>query len=209
MYIVAGSITVLWSFVVLLFMEPDPVHAKRLTEREKFIAVSRVRVNNSGVRNTHFKTKQLWEVLSSAQFWLLVGVATFMVTINTINTVFLPIIIRGMGFSGLNALLLTVPVGVIGTILTLGPCWAMQLLSKHNLRTYTIAFLGGCMILASCLLWQKPNMNNGTKLFCLYLSNVFPGAYALLMNLAIMNAAGYTKRTLTSAGLFVGYCIGT
>ncbi|KAK0285052.1 hypothetical protein LTR35_005253 [Friedmanniomyces endolithicus] len=70
MYLVAGAITILWAFVILLLMPPDPIRAKRFTEREKYIAVARMRENNSGVRNTHFKIEQLWETLRDLRFWL-------------------------------------------------------------------------------------------------------------------------------------------
>lgn len=70
MYIVAGSITILWAFVILFFMPPDPIRAKGFSDRERYIAVARMRVNNSGVRNTHFKVEQLWELLRDLKFWL-------------------------------------------------------------------------------------------------------------------------------------------
>lgn len=70
MYIVAGSITILWAFVILFFMPPDPIRAKGFSDRERYIAVARMRVNNSGVRNTHFKIEQLWELLRDIKFWL-------------------------------------------------------------------------------------------------------------------------------------------
>ncbi|KAF4334033.1 permease of the major facilitator superfamily [Fusarium beomiforme] len=68
MFIFAGCITIFWAFVILLCMDSDPITAKHLNEREKFIAVSRLRVNNSGVRNTHFKKEQVFEALKSPLF---------------------------------------------------------------------------------------------------------------------------------------------
>ncbi|KAL4988559.1 hypothetical protein BDW68DRAFT_176839 [Aspergillus falconensis] len=32
--------------------------------------------------------------------------------------------------------------------------------------------------------------------------------YAVLMGLQIANIAGYTKRSLSSSGLYIGYCLG-
>src|SRR6201999_1536773 len=51
MYLVAGSLTILWSVVILFFMPPDPIRAKGFDERERYIAVARLRTNNAGVRN--------------------------------------------------------------------------------------------------------------------------------------------------------------
>ena len=35
MCLFAGSITILWSFVILFFLQPDPVRGKKLAERER------------------------------------------------------------------------------------------------------------------------------------------------------------------------------
>lgn len=82
MYIVAGSITIIWAFAILFLMPPDPIRAKRFTDREKYIAVARMRVNNSGVRNTHFKVAQLWELLVDLRFWLCFFMALTMLVAN-------------------------------------------------------------------------------------------------------------------------------
>ncbi|KIY04069.1 uncharacterized protein Z520_00761 [Fonsecaea multimorphosa CBS 102226] len=208
MYIFAGSITTLWAVPIFFFMEPDPVHAKSLSEREKFIAISRIKVNNTGVRNTHFKTKQLGEILMSLKFWLLAGMGLCITAISTISTVFLPILIAGMGFSGFNALLLSVPVGVVSTFLCIVTTWTCRVLSKYNPRTWGIFVCGVCMLLTAAIMWKVPHAPIGAKLFLLYLIQCFPGCYALIMDLSIANTAGYTKRTLMSAGLYFGYCVG-
>lgn len=62
MYLVAGIVTMLWSIVILFYMPPDPIRARGLTERERYIAVARMRSNNAGVRNKYFKSEQVLEV---------------------------------------------------------------------------------------------------------------------------------------------------
>ncbi|KIW17549.1 hypothetical protein PV08_04743 [Exophiala spinifera] len=208
MFIVAGVITTLWAFVILFVLESDPIHAKSLNEREKFIAISRLRENNSGIRNRHFKAPQLWELLTSAHFWLVFFMAVTINVSNAVPTTFNPIIIKAMGFSGLNALLLTMPTGGVGLVTTLGTAFLMAKYSKHNLRTLVIAGEVSLMLLSCCLMWQLPHAAVGARLFFLYLLSFYPAAYSLIMNLSIANAAGYTKRALTSSGLFVGYCCG-
>ncbi|KIW87270.1 uncharacterized protein Z519_12173 [Cladophialophora bantiana CBS 173.52] len=208
MFIVAGVITSLWAFVILFVMESDPIHAKSLNEREKFIAVSRLRENNAGVRNTHFKASQLWELLTSAHFWLIVSMSLTINVSNAVPTTFNPIIIASMGFSGFNALLLTIPVGASGVIFTIGTAWLMQKFSQKNWRSFTVCFEVLVILLVCVLFWQCPEMPVGGKLVLIYLLSVYPAAYAIMMNLAVANTAGYTKRALTSSGMFVGYCLG-
>jgi MFS family permease len=95
MYIVAGAITVLWAFVILFFMPADPIRAKGFSDRERYIAVARMRENNSGVRNKHFKVEQVWESLRDVRFWLIFSIAFLMMIANGPVSSFIPIIING------------------------------------------------------------------------------------------------------------------
>lgn len=82
MYLVAGAITICWSFVILFFMPPDPIRMRGLTERERYIAVARMRVNNAGVRNTHFKKHHVIEVLKDIRFWIVFAMAFLIMIAN-------------------------------------------------------------------------------------------------------------------------------
>lgn len=70
MYYFAGAITITWGMLILIVLPPDPVRAKGFDRREKYILVARLRSNNSGVRNTHFKLDQVKELLLDVKFWL-------------------------------------------------------------------------------------------------------------------------------------------
>ena len=206
MYIVAGSITVLWSFVILFFMPPDPIRAKAFNEREKYIAVARMRTNNTGVRNTHFKRAQLFELLVDLKFWMMFSMAFTILVANGPVSTFTPIIINSLGFSGLNSLLLIMPAGFItGTIQLVVPYLAM----KHKgWRCYLVAITICGTILGSLLLWRLPQSAKGAKLFAVYILASYGGGYGVLMGIQIANTAGYTKRSCGSSGMFVGYCFG-
>lgn len=206
MYVVAGAITILWALIILFFMPSDPINAKGFSERERYIAVSRMRENNSGVRNTHFKVEQVWESLVDIRFWLVFAMAFLIMIANGPVSSFIPIIISGFGYNRLNSLLLTMPSGVvIGTIELLAPYLAYRI---PRIRTWIIAICQTGTILASILLWQLPRDAKGGLLFSCYILATFGGGYAVLMGLQIANTAGYTKRSVTSSGIFVGYCLG-
>jgi hypothetical protein len=95
MYLVAGSITVLWAVVIFFLLPPDPIRAKGFNERERYIAVARMRQNNSGVRNTHFKIEQVRESLCDIKFWLIFSIAFLLMIANGPVSSFIPIIISG------------------------------------------------------------------------------------------------------------------
>lgn len=207
MYLVAGSITILWSFVILFLMPPDPIRAKRFTDRERYIAVARMRINNSGVRNTHFKKEQLYELLLDVRFWLVFIMAFCILVANGPVSTFIPIIINQLGFSGLNSLLLVMPAGfIIGTIELSIPYLAYKF---PGWRAYLVTITVCGTILGSFLLWLLPQTQTGARLFGVYILASYGGGYAVLMSMQIANTAGYTKRSVGSSGMFVGYCLGT
>ncbi|KAK5101135.1 hypothetical protein LTS08_004741 [Lithohypha guttulata] len=207
MYLVAGAITILWSIVILFYMPPDPIRMRGLSDRERYIAVARMRVNNAGVRNTHFKWKQAVEVLYDIRFWIVFAIAFLMMIANGPVSSFIPIIINDFGFSTLNSLLLVMPAGaIIGTVELLAPYLAYKF---PGIRTYLVFACQLGTITASVLLWQLPrNGSTGAKLFACYILATFGGGYAVLMGVQTANTAGYTKKSVTASGIFLGYCLG-
>lgn len=75
MYYFAGSITIVWGIALFFLLPPDPVRARGFDERERYVMVARLRSNNSGVRNTHFKGAQVVELLLDVKFWLMFSIA--------------------------------------------------------------------------------------------------------------------------------------
>lgn len=94
---------------------------------------------------------------------------------------------------------------VIGTIE-----WTVPYLCYRykGLRSYMVAITVSVTILASLLLWKLPQSATGAKLFAVFILAAYGGGYAVLMSLQIANTAGYTKRSVGSSGMFVGYCLG-
>ena len=206
MFLVAGSLTILWSFVILFTMPADPVRARGFNDRERYIAVARLRENNSGVRNTHFKIEPAKELVLDVKFWLVFLISFFMLFVNGPVSTYMPIIISQLGFSGFSSLLLAMPAGaIIGTVQLMTPWLAMK---YKNMRCWVIMITVAVSLLAALLLWHLPITAAGGRLFAVYILSFIGGGYACLMGLTVANCAGYTKRSLSSSGVFVGYCLG-
>lgn len=208
MYLVAGAITIVWGIVVLLLLPPDPIRAKGFNERERYICVARMRTNNSGVRNTHYKPEQVKELLLDVRFWMMFFTAFFCMIGNGPVSTFTPIIINSLGFNTLNSLLLVMPAGFFaGTQQLLVPYLAYKF-ARHNIRTWLAAICQMITVLASLLLLLLPLSATAGMLVACYILPSLGGAYAILMGLQIANIAGYTKRTVASSGIYIGYCLG-
>lgn len=206
MFLVGGVMTILWAFVILFFLPPDPIRAKGFTERERYIAVARLRVNNAGVRNKHFKKQQIVELLMDEKFWLVLIMGYLsMIAAAPVNT-FVPIIVSGFGFNTLNTLLLLMPAGIVAGSLILGATYTAY--KFPGMRTYIIFVCELTTVFASLLLWLLPRSALGGLLFGCYILCGFSCAWGVLMGLSIANAAGYTKRAASSSGIYMGYCLG-
>lgn len=77
MYYFAGAVTIAWGVGILFVLPPDPIRVKGFDAREKYLMVARLRTNNNGVRNTHFKLDQVKELCLDVRFWLAFWMATY------------------------------------------------------------------------------------------------------------------------------------
>jgi MFS family permease len=68
-FMFCGLLTVAYSFVVLVFMPDSPMKAKYLNERERLIAVQRLRANQMGIQSGEWKWDQVWETFIDLKTW--------------------------------------------------------------------------------------------------------------------------------------------
>lgn len=206
MYLVAGCVTIAWAFILLFFLPSDPTLAPGLTDRERFITISRLVKNNTGVRSTHFKWNEAWELFFDIKFWILVTIAFLTMITNGPVTTFVPLFISGFGFSQFSSLLLVIPLSFLSG---LGQLLSTFLAGKvQGSRSYIMAFCQIGPIVGALLSWNLPRSEKGGLLFATYILVGYASTYAVLMGLQLANTAGYTKRSLASAGIFLGYCLG-
>lgn len=206
MFLVAGAITILWAMVIFFCLPADPIRAKGFTTRERYIAVARMQENNSGVRNIHWKGTQVTESLLDVRFWLHFFIALLLEIANGAYSTFTPIIVQGFGFNALNSLLLTIPAGFVVGSIELGAAYAAY--KFKNRRCLIMLCCQVPTVVSAILQWQLPRSNKGGLLFAAYILASFGGTYCVLLGVVMANSAGYTKRTVNAAGVFIGYCVG-
>lgn len=110
-FLIIGALCCIWGIVITIFMPDSPVTAKFLSTHEKRIAVERLKGNQTGVENKHFKMYQLKEAFLDPKLYLfyLLGVVGNVPNGGISN--FGTIIIKGFGFSTLVTTLMQVPYG--------------------------------------------------------------------------------------------------
>lgn len=204
-FLLCGGFTVLWSFVVYFCLPDSPLQAQWLSEREKAIAIERLRENRTGVKSTQFKWEQALEALRDPQVWLFALWSGISQILN-IGGSFLPLIIKDMGFTGLETTLLTLPVGGVECVAMLVGGTMSSYFGKG--RTI-IMFAVACPTLVGTVLLQTmPLTATWTRAAGTWLLLCIPASYAILLSLIASNIAGTTKKVTTTLICFVFFCVG-
>ncbi|KAK6072788.1 major facilitator superfamily transporter [Seiridium cupressi] len=205
-FLIWGAITAAWGVVLVFLLPGSPLKANFLTEHERALAVDRVKANNTGIENEHFKLKQFVEAMLDPKTWLLF---LFAVTSNSPNgglTTFQGLIIKGMGFSTLQTTLIQMPSGAVQLVACPLACFFASRIKDSRLTVMLVClapFLAGV-----CGLWLIDDTKPYGRLVCLWISFTYTATWTLSMAVATANTAGHTKKITTNAMLLIGYCLG-
>lgn len=192
LFLVLGSVTVLWS-VALFFCLPDsPLTTKGLTEAERAIAIRRLERNNAGTISHAFNKSQFFEAFRDFKLYsctliiLLTGVPSG--AIGTFGTV----VINGFGFSHFDSLALTCPIGAITALAILITGYTTRKLS--NVRYFAIMVCALISIAGAVICWVGPRSDRGLLFAGIFLMAVQVAAGGLAVSLAASNIAGHTSK---------------
>jgi sugar phosphate permease len=218
-FMFAGILTIFWSVVLWFFLPDDPTRAKFFNDRERFVALERVRDNNSGIVSHVYKWAHVKEVLKDVQVWLCVTITFAVVSNNAITGTFASIIISNLGYNALQSLALQVPSGFWGVskftrkalmakfVIACGP--ALLISKTNNYRLVIFTILGVISIAGSAILYAAPKTSTGLLLAGYYLNNCYVAMPNLLFSLVAANIGGRTKKGLVNALVFCAYCCGS
>ena len=178
-----------------------------LTDKEKLVAIDRVSQNMIGIKDKKFKPHHIKEVFMDPKVYLLCA-SGFAIGIASGGLgYFGSAIIKGFGFSGLDATLLQLPTGILEFIVLPISGWIAS--RYKNVRIYVTVVtllipLGGFLGIRLTGLEHRWRLVGSTWL--LYISAVGP---AMCYSLLAANFAGHTKRAFINGLWFVVWSAGT
>ncbi|KAF7346810.1 MFS general substrate transporter [Mycena sanguinolenta] len=202
--IITGILTFLTSLSFWFFFPDSPTNAWFLTPEERAIAVMRIKANQTGVENKHFKKEQMIEALTDPKTWLF---ALFSALDNVPNSLTnqRQIIVSSFGFTTLQTTLLTCVDGVI-EIVTI---WTgVNISARLDSRAWVAFFYFIPNVLGTILVNVLPWSNKIGLLFSVWTAEVGTTGFVLSLSWVSAVTAGHTKRVTTNAIMLGAYCIG-
>ncbi|PFH53712.1 hypothetical protein AMATHDRAFT_54146 [Amanita thiersii Skay4041] len=135
-----GILTVVVAFISYFFMHDYPSTARFLAPREKQLVVQMLKEDTQGLA-THFDKKFVWQALTDYKSYLHIFIYIGLLIPVYAIALFLPTIIKSLGYSAAQAQLLTIPPFAAGCVATIGVgLWS----DKLNLRGPFL--IGGCLL---------------------------------------------------------------
>lgn len=106
-FILFGGLAFVAGTVVLLFLPSSPATARFLSEREKVVALERIRSGQSGTISHVWKKAQGFEALKDIKTWLLFTCMIVVSVPNAAITSFQSILVKSFGFASSSSRLTT------------------------------------------------------------------------------------------------------
>lgn len=204
LFIVEGCMTMVVGIAFYIHIPDNPSKAWFLTDEEKALVVERIKTNEQGFGNKHFKSYQFKEAVTDIQTWLffLFGLATDIP--NGAVTNFSAILLADdFGYSTTQTMLMGMPGGGVEIVGCIFFAWCARFV-KHRLAVAEFSIM--ISLMAVCMLAFAKNMH--AQLAGLYLTSIMPVGIICSLSCFSSNTAGHTKKLTTNAIYLIGYCVG-
>ncbi|KAH9223914.1 major facilitator superfamily domain-containing protein [Leptodontidium sp. 2 PMI_412] len=205
-FIIFGAITIVWA-VSLFYTLPDtPMNARFLSKEDRIKAIERVKENLTGIKNNRWKKHQAIDALTDPKSWFIFFIGLCCNIPNGGITGFGSIVIKGLGFSTLNTLLVQMLAVVFQAIYVLGATGGSTYLT--NTRTYWMALMMVISLVGTVMIRSIEHSNIWGRFMGYCLLIAFSANFPMSLTMVAANTGGFTKKTTVSSMVFVAYTVG-
>ncbi|KAF8256528.1 major facilitator superfamily domain-containing protein [Lactarius quietus] len=202
--IIMGALTLVTAALFFFLFPDSPTNAWFLTIDKRVKAVQRIKENQTGIENKHFKKNQMIEALTD-KTWLFALFAALANVPNSITNQF-QIIISSFGFTPLKTTLLGSVNGVVQIIAIYSGVTIASRIPNSRAWVAIIYYIPN--ILGVFLVNFLPWHDRVGLLFSVWLSAIATTGYVIAIAWVSQTTAGHTKRITTNAIILTWYCIG-
>jgi hypothetical protein len=184
----------------------NPLEAKWLSEREKYMLIQRKAIDNTGMESKTFKKEQIWEALTDLKTWLIWFAIVALQVPNGGLTTFNTLIIQGLGFDNEKTALLAMPPGAMSTLSGIGLSYLAATTRRY--RTVIVAVSILLPLVGAIICYTLPRTNLAGQLIGLYILYTYWAPYVTLVSIYQANIAGHTKKVFLFAWFYVSWATG-
>jgi len=204
-FLLTGLLTASVGIVFLFVMPDNQMNARFLSKEDRVLAIERIRSNQQGVGNKHWKLYQLKEALLDPLTWAFFFYALVADIPNGGISNFFSLLITSFGYTPQQSLLYGTPGGAVEVVSLI----ASGFLGDYFGQRILVSCVGLCIsIIGMILVIAVPAAHPAGRLVGYYLTQASPTAFVALLSLIASNVAGYTKKTTVAALYLIGYCAG-
>lgn len=201
-FLLLGLLTALVGVSFWFVMPDSPAGAGFLSTEEKALHLERIRGNEQGIGSQAFKWAHVKEALTDPMTWLY-SFWIFAANIpNSIATSFGNILVKGMGYTSEESLLLVTPLGAWEIVALVGLTYAAM---KTRQRIY-FCILGHIPAIIGAILMATTQRI--PALIGYYTSGGIPIGWTTILGMQSSNVAGSTKKITVATIGTIAYTIG-
>ncbi|KAF7541883.1 hypothetical protein G7054_g263 [Neopestalotiopsis clavispora] len=205
LFLILGLITTVTGIFCFWFMPDNVLNARFLNDKERSIAVERIRGNFQGMGNRTWKWNQFFEAFRDPRTYLYVLFSALMNIPSGGITTFGSLTIASFGFGSRMALLLGAPAGIFDLGGKLLFTWLSDKYKDRSLFSF-IAIL--FPMLGGILMITLPQDAKAGLLVGYYLISVAGASWGLVMVMISNNTLGYTKKATVNGLQILAYGAG-
>ncbi|KAL2256113.1 hypothetical protein VTK26DRAFT_2168 [Humicola hyalothermophila] len=205
MFLTLGCTTFLVGILVVLFLPDSPMKSKWLSDTEKVALLKHVSVNQTGIQNRTFRTKEIIEAFMDPQIYLFLLSVVLLSVSSGVVTSYSATLIKNLGYDPKRAALMNTPSGAVSIFFTLFVGFGIRV------QSHRWAFIIACIIpaiLGGGLMSFLPTSNRPGCLAGIYLVNAVVAPLAIFYNWVMANVGGATKRAFAAAVISGSFSLG-
>ncbi|WWC88220.1 uncharacterized protein L201_003125 [Kwoniella dendrophila CBS 6074] len=206
-FLVCGLIAVVLSIPCFFLFPAHPTKAKWLSDHQKYIALERIRLNNTGTQSTTFKWSQVRECLLDPKTWFCVVNIFCISLVSGGITTFGPLILQGFGLTTFQTILYNMIPGAIGIASNILSALAVVYL-KRKLPVLLVASAFPLAAAAALYTLPRGTQHKSQLLGVYFILQVYQCISPLIFSWQFANTAGHTKKTTTTGMMFIGLSVG-
>lgn len=192
-FLFVGLVTVVTPAFIWWRLDNDIESARFLTGHEKLQAVERLRANNTGIGNRHFKWDHVIEVFLDPKTYLWFAMALLLNVGAGVANIFGPLILAGLGYDKYITSILNIPFGAVELLVIVASSFAAH---KAKLKGIVLGLLMLPVVVGLVVLYTVPRTKIAVNLVAYYLLAFIYGGNPLLVTWLVGNTAGTTKKTV-------------